>query len=375
MSGGRDAGGGVGNPEGRPDGEPGAEAGPGGELPRPITAAVVNYNGREVLPDTLASLEAVRGDDTEILVVDDGSDDGSPEWVEEHHPHVRVLRMGRNTARLNRVRNVALEAARHRWVFLTDNDVEVEPGCLATLLDVVRREPDVLCCTPRLVYRDEPGRIYHDGGELHYLCLSTAVPRGRPVESRPPRPPRATVGGGIMMIDRRASREIGDFDGGYLLGWGDDGEFHVRGRLAGYRCLHVSSAVARHVERPRGTDRALGQVYNRYRLLLTAYSGRSLALLAPALAAFELALTAASLAEGFFRERIAAVGRVVKDFGEIRSRRRRVRARRRVGDREILTGGALMTPAALSGSRLVAAARRAAAAAAELYWRLVRRWL
>jgi GT2 family glycosyltransferase len=168
--------------------------------------AVTNYNGREVLPDTLASLEAVRDDRTEVLLVDDGSDDGSPGWVEEHHPHVRVLRMGRNTARLNRVRNVALGAASHRWVFLTDNDVEVEPGCLATLLDTALQEPDVLCCTPRLVYHGDPGRIYHDGGGLHYLCVSTAVPRGRRVESHPPGPPRPTVGGGIMLIDRRASR-------------------------------------------------------------------------------------------------------------------------------------------------------------------------
>lgn len=355
--------------------EPGPGTGPRGELPRSITVAVVNYNGREVLPDTLASLEAVRGDPTEVLLVDDGSDDGSPEWVEEHHPDVRVIRIGANTARPNYVRSVALDAASHRWVFLTDNDVVVEPGCLATLLDVVRRDPDVLCCTPRLVYHADPGRIYHDGGGLHYLCVSTAAPRGRPVESRPARPPRPTVGGGVMMIDRRASREIGGFDGGYLLGWGDDGEFHVRGRLAGYRCLHVSSAVARHVERPRGTDRALGQMYNRYRLLLTTYSGRSLALLAPALAAFEVALAAAALAGGFFRERMAALARAAGDLGEIRSRRREVQALRRVADREILDGGDLMTPAALSGSRLVAAARRATAAAAELYWRLVRRWI
>lgn len=358
-----------------PDGSSSGTAGTEGDLPRPVTVAVANYNGRDVLPDTLASLGAVRGDRTEILLVDDGSDDGSPEWVEEHHPDVRLVRMGRNTGRLNRVRNVALRAARHRHVFLMDNDIGVEPGCLATLLEVVRDDPDVLCCTPRLVYHDDPGRIYHDGGGLHYLCVSTAVPRGRRVESHPPGPPRPTVGGGIMMIDRRASREIGGFDGDYLLGWGDDGEFHVRGRLAGYRCLHVSSAVARHVAGPRGTDRALGQVYNRYRLLLTTYSARSLVLLAPALAVFELALTAAALAGGFFSERMAALARVAGDLGEIRSRRRRFQARRRVADREILCGGALMTPGGLGGSRLLAAGQRALAAAAELYWRLVRRWL
>lgn len=347
----------------------------GERLVEPVTAAVINYNGREVLPDTLASLEAVGDDRMEILVVDDGSDDGSPGWVEEHHPGVRVVRIGRNTARPNHVRSVALEAASRRWVFLLDNDVQVEPGCLATLLHVARGDPDVLCCTPRLVYSDDPDRIYHDGGKLHYLCVSTAVPRGEGVESRPPGPPRSTVGGGVMLVDRRASREIGGFDGEYMLGWGDDGEFHVRGRLAGYRVLQVSSAVARHVERPGGDARALGQMYNRYRLMLTTYSWRSLALLAPPLVAFEFALTAASIVDGFFRERIAAITRIAGDLGEIRSRRREVQDRRRVSDREVLSGGDLMTPRRLEGSRLVAAGQRALAAAAGLYWRLVRRWL
>ena len=348
---------------------------PDDELARPISVAVMNYNGRDVLPDTLAALEAVRDERMEILVVDDGSDDGSPEWVETHHPDVRVVRMGRNTARLNRVRNAGLAAARHRHVFVTDNDVRVEPACLGTLLDVMLEEPDVLCCTPRLVYHDDPGRIYHDGGGLHFLCVSTDVPRGEPVASRPAGPPRPTVGGGVMLVDTDRSDRMGGLDEGCLLGWGDDGEFHVRGRLFGHRVLHVPSAVARHVERPRGTDRALGQIYNRYRLLLTAYSGRSLLLLGPALLAFELALTAGAAAGGFLGDRVAALRRAARDAGELRERRREVQARRRASDRDVLTGGALMVPPGLQSSRMARWGARAAATATGLYWRLVRRWL
>lgn len=362
-------------------GSPGAGPGTVGRedertpLPRPLSVAITNYNGRAVLPDTLAALEAVADDRMEILVVDDGSDDGSPAWVEEHHPDVRVVRMGRNTARLNRVRNAGLEAASHRHVFLTDNDVQVEPGCLRELLDVMLSEPDVLCCVPRLVYRGDPGRIYHDGGDLHFLCVSTDVPRGQPVASRPPGPPRPTVGGGVMLVDTELSRRIGGLDGGYLLGWGDDGEFHVRGRLAGYRVLQVSSAVARHVERPRGTDRARGQIYNRYRLLSTVYSRRSLVLLGPALAAFEVGLTVAAAAGGFLRDRFGALLRAVRHAGELRDRRRDVQASRRVADREVLTGGTLMVPPGLEGSLLARLGARAAARLTGLYWRLVGRWL
>lgn len=346
--------------------------------PRPaISVAVLNYNGRDVLPGTLRSLEAVRGEETEIVVVDDGSSDGSPEWVEEHHPDVRVVRMGRNTARLNRVRNVALEETRHRYVFLTDNDVRVEPGCLGQLLDVMlgSGEKNVLCCIPRLVYHDDPGRVYHDGGGLHFLCVSTAVPRGEPVEDLSPSPPRPTIGGGIMLIDRKRSEVVGGFDEGYLMGWGDDGEFHVRGRLAGLEVLQVSTAVARHVERQHGTERALAQVYNRYRLLLTAYSGRTLALLAPALLAFEIGLTAAAAIGGFLGERVTALRMAAADLPEFRIRRREIQSGRRVPDRQILSGGGVMAPPDLSGSRWAALGTRALTTAVDLYWRAVRRWV
>lgn len=347
----------------------------GGRLRRPLSVAVINYNGRDVLPATLAALERMGDDRMDVVVVDDGSDDGSPGWVEEHHPSVRVVRMGRNTGRPNCVRNVGLEAARHRLVFLTDNDVEVDPGCLATLLEVMLEEPDVLCCTPRLVYRSDPERLYHDGGALHYLCVSAAVPRGRRVADHPAVPPTPTVGGGIMLVDRRLAREIGGFDEGYLFGWGEDGDFHVRGRQAGLRVLQVSDAVARHAERSKGTDRALAQVYNRYRLLLTAYSARSLLLLAPALAAFEVALTAAAAAGGFLGDRFRGLARAIGSLGEIRARRREVQARRRVPDGRILVAGPLMTPGGIEGSRLAALGREALRSAADLYWRLVRRWL
>ena len=343
---------------------------------REMTVGIVNYNGAEVLPDTMTALEQVVSSQTELLLVDDGSDDGSPEWVERHYPRVRVERMGTNTGRLNRVRNVVLREANHRLVFLMDNDISPTEGCLERLADVLlARDARVLACTPRLVYHDAPDRIYQDGGGLHYLCVSTAGARGDPVADHPPRPPHPTLGGGVMLIDRQAWRSMGGFDEAYLRGWGDDGEFQLRGRLRGWEVLHVSDAVCGHVARPHGPERMTAQIYNRYRTLATAYSARSLILLAPPLLVFELALTVLAVFGGFAGTRFRGLGRALSERSEILRRRRDIQRARRVRDGRILEGGSLMHPDAAGRSRLVRVGTRLLASALEAYWKLVRRWI
>lgn len=347
---------------------------PDGELPR-VSIVITNYNGADVLPPTMRAVDALRNDRTQVVVVDDGSTDGSAEWVEAHHPYARVVRMGHNTGRLNEVRNAGIRAATHRSVLLMDHDVVLREGCLRRLLAVMENEPNVLCCTPRLVDRKDPDRIYSDGGGLHYLCVSTASARGTPVSRRPAGEPRSTIGGGVMLLDREELVAMGGFDEGYLRGWGDDGELHLRGRLSGRRVLHVPSAVAEHVTRPHGEERVGAQFYNRYRMLATAYSRRTLLLLAPVLIVFELGLTGLALMKGFVGLRLSALRRAWTSRRQFLRRRREIQERRRVPDAAVLRGGRLMHPDALDAGFLLRWSVRAVSLLSDIYWWTVRRWL
>ena len=128
-----------------------------------LTVIVTNYNGRDILGATLQTLRETLNNEAPILLVDDGSEDGSVEWVQDNFPEVHVLSPGKHTGRLNVVRNVGLRAAKARYLFLMDNDVLVTPDCIQQLLEVMRDLQAVLCCTPRLLYADEPHIIYADG--------------------------------------------------------------------------------------------------------------------------------------------------------------------------------------------------------------------
>lgn len=343
--------------------------------PTSLTVVVTNYNGGEVLMRTLETLRAVLGGNTPVIVADDGSTDGSPQEARTRFPEVRVVSPGSHTARLNVVRNVGLKAARTALVFLIDNDILVTPGCVEELARVLRSSDSILCCTPRLLDADDSNRIYADGNYLHFLGLSGVSKRNRLVSDTPERPPHPTFGGGIMLIDMRRAASLGYFDEGFAIGWADDAEFQLRGRLRGLEALHVPSAVCIHASKDHGTRRSYGQFYNRYRLLLISYSTRALLLLAPMLLLFEIALTALSIAIGTTGERFRAVSHVWRDRADIGARRAAVQASRLVRDSVVLQSGGIELGGPMGRSPLLKTLTGVMTAAFSVYWRLVRGWL
>jgi len=321
-----------------------------------LSIVVANYNGMATLPRMLTSLRGYPIQLEEIIVVDDGSTDGSQAWLRQQHPDVRLIAFESNTGNVARVRNTGLRAARGTHAFLTDNDIELLPGCLHRLLETMLEAPDVFCTTPRLVYRDRPDVIFQDGNGMHCLALGTGTRRGTPVTSFDVPEPFPTCGGGMMMLDLDKARAIGLFDEGYMHAWADDGELQLRGALYGYRCLHVAAAVATHAAKDHGTGRAFGQIYNRFRVLFTFFEARTLLVFAPSLVLFELALIAGSLAGGFFGAYRRAVALTWRNRREILSTRGRMQDRRRVADSEILRSGPFEVPGAVApgtGGRVV----------------------
>lgn len=337
-----------------------------------VTFVITNYNGREVLDGTLTALDDLGVAPSHIVLSDDGSTDGSPAWVAGRYPAARVVMMPRNSRRLNAVRNRGLRQARTRYVFLMDNDIVVLPGCIAELMRVMHSRPGVLCCTPRLLDARDADRIYQDGATLHYLGLSANQARGTAASRRPAADPVPTFGGGIMLIDRDLAGDIGLFDEGYALGWADDGELQLRGRIAGYEALHVPTARCLHHEGGRGRSRAYGQFYNRYRLILCCYAASTLLLLAPVLFAFELALTAGAFATRVPGDRFRALRDIWRDRIHWLRRRRSVQRRRRVSDAELLGGGALQLPGVLPPESALARTARAVGRLLDLYWTAAR---
>ncbi|MDH4184623.1 MAG: glycosyltransferase, partial [Nitrospinota bacterium] len=101
----------------------------------PITIGIINFNGQEVIANTISSaLRSGYGGGMEIIVVDDRSTDSSPEMVRRDFPQARLFIQEKNMGP-NAARNRALAEAANEIVFITDNDIELAPDCLALLVE------------------------------------------------------------------------------------------------------------------------------------------------------------------------------------------------------------------------------------------------
>jgi GT2 family glycosyltransferase len=304
-----------------------------------VSVVVINYNGLRILGACLASILRLDSAPAEIILIDDGSTDGSPAWVRDRFPAVRVVELGRNTKRLNRLRNRGIAESTSPLVLLVDNDVTLKSDCLDELLASLRTLPAAAVCMPRTLYDYDPTIIYQDGQVLHYVGSSLAVNRNLPL-SRADDSPRVSIGWGVQLIDKSQAAAVGYFNEHYVMGWGDDGEFNYKMNLMGRFCYHVPSAVVYH-KRTTGAQRYYGTVRNRWRFILECYEPRTLVLCAPALLAYEIALIVFLAAKGQIRQYLKAIAYVASHRRAILAERRAVQARRLVPDRKLMTGGSI----------------------------------
>lgn len=128
-----------------------------------ISAIVLSWNGKKYIADCLDALLAQDYAHLELLVVDNGSTDGTPELVAEQYPLVTLIRNGRNLG-FAPGNNIGLRAATGDLLVLLNQDTRVQPGCLAALAATFA-DPSIGVAGCKLLYPD--GTIQHAGGYLY----------------------------------------------------------------------------------------------------------------------------------------------------------------------------------------------------------------
>jgi N-acetylglucosaminyl-diphospho-decaprenol L-rhamnosyltransferase len=256
-----------------------------------VHAVVVTHRGAAFLGDCLRALGAeASAARLEIVVVDNASQDGTADLLRDRFPSVTVLRMPENVG-YGRANNVALRralAAGADYCALLNDDVEVERGWLATLVETARRHPEagLLCGT--LLFRDAP-TVNSTGLEIDRLGRVRDRDWGvQRDELRRPDGPVGGVSGGAALVRCALLRRIGVFDPAYFAYY-EDVDLSLRARRAGSICWYTGAALARHRV---GATTGPGSPWQRY--LLGRGHLRTLALHQPALRAAALVPLAAA---------------------------------------------------------------------------------
>ena len=209
-----------------------------------VSLIIVTWNGRHFLEACLSAVEAQQGVTFETIVVDNGSDDGTADFVGERFPSVRVMSLPRNLGFAGG-NNAGAATARGRYVAFLNNDTVAEPGWLSALRAGLDEAAGFALTTSRVVYMHDPSRIDSAGDGVVRWGGAFKRHHGAPAHVASQSEEVFGVCGAACLMPRAVFEELGGFDEDFFASH-EDVDLSYRAQLRGYRCRYVAEAIVRH---------------------------------------------------------------------------------------------------------------------------------
>lgn len=225
-----------------------------------VTVVVLNWNNAPDTVECLESLRAVRYPAMRILVVDNGSVDGSEPTLRARFRDLPLLQTGANLGFAGGnnagIRRALAEGA--DYVLLLNNDTTVDSGFVDALVAAARAHPDAGMLCPKILLHDRPDVLWYAGASFHpWLGWGRHRGHGQRDTGRfgtvedTDRPT-----GCSLLVSRELCERVGVLREEFFC-YAEDLEWGLRARDAGYRILYVPSAMVWHkVSRSTGGTRS-----------------------------------------------------------------------------------------------------------------------
>jgi GT2 family glycosyltransferase len=210
-----------------------------------VSIVVLNWDGKRHLAACLESLLALDypREKLQIVLCDNGSSDGSVDFVRERFPAVTLVALDRNYG-FAEGNNRAVQSATGEWVGFLNNDMWVEPTWLESLLAPLAEQPQLACLASRISNWDGSA-IDFVGGGVSYHGHGFQIDYGE--GSSPQDKPRRVLFacGGAMLIRRQLFLDVGGFDPGFFAFF-EDVDLGWRLNLLGHDVWYTPDATAHH---------------------------------------------------------------------------------------------------------------------------------
>ena len=274
-----------------------------------LSVVIVTHDSRDALAATLPPLVAQLRDGDELIVVDNASADGTPEAARELAPSASVVETGENRGFAAGCNRGASEASGELLVLLNPDAVP-QPGW-RDAIELPLVDARGWSAWQALVTADGGRTINSRGGVLHFTGIAWAGGAGTPLAELPASEPLALedpgfVSGACLAIPRSAYVEAGGLPEPFFL-YQEDVDLSLRLRLAGGEVgVEPAARVDHDYEFDKGKAKWRYLERNRWATVIRTYPAALLAVAMPALILTELALIPASIAGGWFPQKLRA---------------------------------------------------------------------
>jgi len=207
-------------------------------------------SARRLLAETLDSIRQMTYPNFRIIVVDNGSTDGSQEMIRSRYPAIELIENGENLG-FGGGNNVGMEHALGKgadWILLLNNDIVVDREMLTELMATGAADEHVGVLCPKIYYHAEPDRLWYAGGKVNFWT-GIISHRGIRETDHGQYDTIEQVGyvtGCAFLVRRDALVQVGLFDPVYHPAYPEDADLTERVRRAGYTLVYVPRAKLWH---------------------------------------------------------------------------------------------------------------------------------
>ncbi len=215
-----------------------------------IEASVIipNWNGKHLLRVCLLSLRKQTLKNFEIILVDNGSVDGSVSYIKKYYPEVKVIGLDKNYGFAKAV-NVGIKAAQGEYLALINNDTEVDKNCLHYLVKAADDHPEVGFVAAKMLNFYQRDMIDSAGDFIDVVGHADNIGRGQkdgPQFNKPGYVFLVTGGGGLFK--RAVFKKVGYFDEDYFA-YFEDVDLCLRAQMVGFKGWYEPKAKIYHIHK------------------------------------------------------------------------------------------------------------------------------
>jgi GT2 family glycosyltransferase len=308
-----------------------------------VSVIIVNWNGLDWLKVCLPSLEQVTYPNLEVIVVDNGSTDGSIEYLEQAKVVTTIIKNATNLG-FAYPNNQGIERATGEFVLFLNNDMTYAAGFIEPLVEACQ-QPGIGAVQPKMVRLKDPQRLDGVGSYLTAYGVLLHYGFGRNASAKQYNVERDIFcpKGAAMMVRHDVLRKVGPFDADYFA-YFEETDLSWRIWLAGYRIRYVPTGLVQHAGGETAKRISLFAHYhsfkNRIATLIKNLGLAPLAWMLPLHLALVVLVSSAYLAIGqlhVFAATWKAIWWNIVNLGSTLKKRRHVqRVIRKVSDRDLL---------------------------------------
>lgn len=226
------------------------------------TVVIPNFNGIQYLESCLKSVQA-QDTSVKIIVVDNGSTDGSVEYIKNHFPGIRILGLSTNTGFCHAV-NEGIQGSDTPYVMLLNNDTVIKEDAISRLEQALDTRPCALAVQAKMLQMDAPQKVDSAGDLFCLLGWAFALGKDKPSDNYHGIRPVFSACGGAALYRKEVIEALGGFDEAHFA-YLEDVDLGYRGILKGYNSYADLDCIVYH----KGSGFS-GSRHNEFKVKLSA---------------------------------------------------------------------------------------------------------